>query len=46
MMGTSVCKVQFLLNNISKINMSNNPKKRVGKYIIFMGEKLGSGAFA
>jgi len=26
--------------------MNNNPKKRIGKYIIFLGKKLGCGAFA
>ena len=26
--------------------MNNNHKKRIGKYIIFLGETVGSGAFA
>lgn len=26
--------------------MNNNAKKRIGKYMIFLGAKLGEGAFA
>ena len=26
--------------------MATNAKKRIGKYIIFLGNKLGSGAFS